>query len=157
MWHNKVKTIMPKRYRVHLTDDEREILKKLLASRQSQSVFVKRAYILLALDESKESGRLSDEEIRQLYQVGQRSIERTRQRFIEEGFQIAVYGKKRTIFKEKKFDGRVEAELIAMRCQSPPEGVQSWTLRLLAENLVELGIVEQISHESVRQLLKKTN
>lgn len=148
---------MPKRYRVNLTDIERETLKKLLANRKSQSVFVKRAYILLALDENQEAGRLADEEIRRRYQVGQRSIERTRQRLIEEGFQVAVHGKKRTVFKEKKFDGRVEAELIAMRCQSPPPGVQSWTLRLLAENLVELGVVQEISHESVRQLLKKTN
>ena len=148
---------MPKRYRVHLTDDEREILKKLLASRKSQSVFVKRAYILLALDENQEAGRMSDEEIRLRYQVGQRTIERTRQRFIEEGFEIALHGKKRMVFKEKKFDGRVEAELIARRCQSPPEGVQAWTLRLLAESMVELGVVESISHESVRQLLKKTS
>jgi len=157
IWHNKSKTFMPKKYRVHLTDDERELLKKLLASRKSQSVFVKRAYILLALDEHQAAGRMSDEEIRLRYQVGQRSIERTRQRFIEEGFQIAVYGKKRTVFKEKKFDGRVEASLIAMRCQSPPAGVQAWTLRLLAEQLIELQVVEKISHESVRQLLKKTN
>jgi transposase len=148
---------MPKRYRVHLTDDETDILKKLLASRKSQSVFVRRAYILLALDENQAAGRLSDEEIRLRYQVGQRSIERTRQRFIEEGFQVAVHGKKRTVFKERKFDGRVEARLIAMRCQSPPLGVQAWTLRLLAEQLVELAVVEEISHESVRQLLKKTN
>jgi hypothetical protein len=148
---------MPKRYRVNLTDIERETLRKLLANRKSQSVFVKRAYILLALDENQEAERLADEEIRRRYRVGQRSIERTRQRLIEEGFQIAVHGKKRTVFKQKKFDGRVEAELIAMRCQSPPLGVQSWTLRLLAENLVELGVVEEISHESVRQLLKKTN
>jgi hypothetical protein len=106
---------MPKRYRVNLNEVERETLKKLLASRKSQSVFVKRAYILLALDENQEAGRLSDEEIRTRYRVGQRSIERTRQRFIEEGFQIAAEGKKRSIFKEKKFDGRVEASLIAMR------------------------------------------
>lgn len=148
---------MPKRYRVHLTDDERETLKKLLASRKSQSVFVKRAYILLALDENQASGRLSDGEICLRYQVGQRSIERARQRFIDEGFEIAVHGKKRSRFKDKIFDGRVEANLIAMRCQSPPEGVQAWTLRLLAESLVELGVVEKISHESVRQLLKKTS
>jgi transposase len=148
---------MPKRYRVNLIDDERVTLKKLLASRKSQSVFVKRAFILLALDENQASGRLSDEEIRFCYQVGQRSIERTRQRFIEEGFEIAVFGKKRSVFEDKLFDGRVEAQLIAMRCQSPPEGVQNWTLRLLAEQLVELGIVEKISHESVRQLLKKTS
>ena len=148
---------MAKRYSVNLTVDERETLEKLLANRKSQSVFVKRAYILLALDENQESGRLSDEEIRTRYLVGQRSIERTRQRFIEEGFAIAVHGKKRSVFKEKKFDGRVEASLIALRCQSPPEGVQAWTLRLLAEHLVELEVVEKISHESVRQLLKKTS
>lgn len=148
---------MPKRYRVNLTDDERETLKKLLASRKSQSVFVKRAYILLALDENQPEGRLSDEEIRIRYRVGQRSIERARQRFIEDGFLVAVHGKKRSVFKDKKFDGRVEASLIAMRCQSPPAGVQAWSLRLLAEQLVELGVVEQISHESVRQLLKKTS
>lgn len=148
---------MPKRYRIHLTDAERETLKKLLAKRKSQSVNGKRAYILPALDENQAAGRLSDEEIRLRYQVGRRSIERTRQRFIEEDFLIAVDGKKRTAFKEKKFDGRVEAELIALRCQSPPEGVQNWTLRVLAESLVELGVVEEISHESVRQLLKKTS
>lgn len=148
---------MPKRYRINLTDDERETLQKLLASRKSQSVFVKRAYILLALDENQPSGRLSDEEIRLRYQVGQRSIERTRQRFIEEGFQIAVHGKRRSVFKDRKFDGRVEASLIAMRCQSPPDGVQNWSLRLLAEQLVELGVVESISHESVRGMLKKTS
>ena len=148
---------MAKRYRVNLTDDERETLEKLLANRKSQSVFVKRAYILLALDENQESGRLSDEEIRARYHVGQRSIERTRQRFIEEGFSIAVHGKKRSVFKDKKFDGRVEASLIALRCQSPPAGVQAWTLRLLAEQLVGLEVVENISHESVRQLLKKTS
>ena len=148
---------MGKRYHVTLTSEERETLEKLLASRKSQSVFVKRAYILLALDENQGTGRLTDEEIRIRYRVGQRSIERTRQRFIEEGFQIAIHGKKRSVFKDKKFDGRVEASLIAMRCQSPPAGVQAWTLRLLAEQLVELGVVERISHESVRGLLKKTS
>jgi len=148
---------MAKRYHVNLTDEERETLEKLLVSRKSQSVFVRRAYILLALDENQESGRLSDEEIRTRYRVGQRSIERTRQRFIEEGFSIAVFSNKRSVFKEKIFDGRVEASLIALRCQSPPAGVQAWTLRLLAGQLVELEVVEKISHESVRQLLKKTS
>jgi transposase len=148
---------MAKRYHINLTDEERETLEKLLANRKSQSVFVRRAYILLALDENQESGRLSDEEIRTRYRVGQRSIERTRQRFIEEGFSIAVDGKKRSVCKEKKFDGRVEASLIALRCQSPPAGVQAWTLRVLAEQLVELEVVGTISPESVRQLLKKTS
>ena len=148
---------MAKRYHVHLKNEERETLEKLLANRKSQSVFVKRAYILLALDENQASGRLSDEEICARYRVGQRSLERARQRFIEEGFEIAVFGKKREKFKDKIFDGRVEAELIALRCQASPAGTQRWTLRLLAEQMVVLGVVEQISHEAVRQLLKKTS
>lgn len=148
---------MAKRYHVTLTNEEQETLRKLIARRNNQSVSVKRAFILLAVDENRESGRLSDAEICTRYLVGQRSIERTRQRFVEEGFSIALNGKKRTRFIEKTFDGRVEAELIALRCQNPPSGTSAWTLRLLAEQLMVLGVVEQISHESVRQLLKKTN
>lgn len=148
---------MARKYHVHLTNEERSKLEKLLKSRKSQSVVVKRAFILLALDENQESGRLSDEEIRTRYRVGQRSIEHARQRFIEEGFEIAVNGKKRTKFKDKQFDGRVEAQLIALRCQTPPAGNQHWRLRLLAEQMIILEHVESISHESVRQLLKKTN
>ncbi len=148
---------MAKRYHVTLTNEEQETLRNLIAKRQSQSVFVKRAFILLAVDENQESRRLSDEEICTRYHVGQRSIERTRQRFVEDGFEIALNGKRRTKFKDKIFDGRVEAGLIALRCQNPPDGTQQWTLRLLAEQMVVVGIVEQISHESVRQLLKKTN
>jgi len=148
---------MGKKYHTTLTNEEQEALRNLLARRRSQSVFVKRAYILLALDENQVTERLSDQEICQRYQVGQRTIERTRQRFVLEGFDVALYGKKRTRFKDKTFDGRVEAELIALRCQDPPKGVQQWTLRLLAEQMIELGHVESISHESVRQLLKKTS
>ena len=66
-----------------------------------------------------------------------------------------VYGKKRTVFKEKLFDGRVEAHLIALRCSDPPQGYSAWTLHLLKDHMVRLGYVESISHESVRQLLKK--
>lgn len=127
MCHNQSKTIMARKYHVHLTQEERETLEKLVKSRKSQSVFVRRAYILLALDENQAQGRLSDEEIRTGYMVGQRSIERARQRFIEEGFEVAVYGKKRTKFKDKTFDGRVEAQLVALRCSEPPAGNQRWT------------------------------
>ena len=148
---------MAKRYHVHLTSQERATLENLLKSRKSQSVFVKRAYILLALDENQTAGKMSDEAICTHYRVGQRSIERARQRFIEEGFDIALHGKPRTRFKDKQFDGRVEAELIALRCQNPPLGANAWTLRLLAEQMVVLGVVERMSYESVRQLLKKTN
>lgn len=100
---------------------------------------------------------MPDEDIRTRYKVSQRTIERTRQRFVEDGFEIALNGKQRTVFKEKLFDGRVEAHLIALRCSDPPAGHQQWTLRLLAEQMVVLAHTGQMSHESVRQLLKKTS
>lgn len=146
-----------KRYSVTLTSEEQEKLREVIAKRSSKAGIVKRAYVLLSLDENRVSGRKSDEEIRAQYQVGQRMIERLRQRFVEESFSIALNGKKRTQFKEKSFDGRVEAKLIVLRCSDAPSGYQKWSLRLLAETLAESGEVASISHESVRQILKKTS
>ena len=148
---------MAKRYHYPLTNEEQERLRNLIAKPKSQSVFVKRAFILLAVDENQKSGRLSDEEIRTSYHLGERSLERARQRFVEDGLEIALNGKKRTRFKDKTFDGRVQAGLMALRCQNPPDGCQRWRLPLLAEQMTVLRIVEQISPESVSQLLKKTN
>ncbi len=146
-----------KRYIVTLTTSEQEKLREIIAKRSSKSEIVKRAFVLLSLDENREGGRLSDEQIRDNYKVGQRLIERLRSRFVLESFVIALHGKKQTRFKEKTFDGRVEAQVIALRCSETPEGYQKWSLRLLAETLAESGVVESISHESVRQMLKKTN
>lgn len=147
-----------KRFIVTLTKEEQETLHQIIAKRSSQAEIVKRAFVLLSLDENRAAeGHLSDAEIRERYQVGQRMIERLRQRFVEEGFSMALHGKKQTRFKEKIFDGRVEAKLIALRCSEAPEGYQKWSLRLLAETLAESGEVASISHESVRQILKKTN
>jgi transposase len=108
---------------------------------------------LLAADENGDS--LPDSEIAKRCKVTIRCIEGLRKRFVEEGFEQVVYGKKRTVFKEKFFDGRVEAHLIALRCSDPPEGHSARTLHLLAGLIVRLGYVKSISHESVRQLLKK--
>lgn len=144
-----------KRYIVNLTPEEQEKLREIIAKRSSKSEIVKRAFVLLSLDENRVGGRLSDEEIRQTYQVGGRMIERLRQRFVTESFEFALNGKKQIKFKEKTFDGRVEAKLIALRCSETPAGYQKWSLRLLAETLAESGAVESISHESVRQILKK--
>lgn len=146
-----------KRFIVTLMKEEQETLHQIIAKRNSQSEIVKRAFVLLSLDENRAGGRLSDAEIRERYKVGQRMIERLRQRFVEESFAIALHGKKQTRFKEKIFDGRVEAKLIALRCSEAPDGYQKWSLRLLAETLAESGEVASISHESVRQILKKTN
>ena len=145
-----------KRYIVTLTVEEQTKLREIIAKRNGKAEIVKRAFVLLSLDENRVGGRLADEAIRQQYQVGQRMIERLRQRFVEESFELALHGKPQTRFKAKTLDGRVEAQLIALRCSAAPAGYQKWSLRLLAETLAQSGAVASISHESVRQLLKKT-
>ena len=143
------------KYIVTLEKVEQEKLSEVIAKRSSKSEIVKRAYILLNLDENSEEPPKTDEEIRRDYKVGQRTIERLRKRFVEEGFEIALHGKPQTKFREKKIDGRVEAKLVALRCSETPDGRQKWSFRLLAETLVATGEIETISHESVRQVLKK--
>jgi transposase len=144
---------MVKKYIVSLTAEEQGELKDIISRCNAKAQAVKRAYVLLAADENAEN--LVDSEIALRYKVTVRCIEGMRKRFVEEGFEQVVYGKKRTLFKEKIFDGRVEAHLIALRCSDPPKGHSAWTLHLLADHLIRLGYVEHISHESVRQLLKK--
>lgn len=146
---------MSKKYRVTLTDKEREVLEALIMRRSEKALPVKRAYILLAADEHGEKC-WSDAQIGETYAVKTRTVERLRQRFVEDSFKVAVWGKKREIFKEKVLDGKVEACLIALRCSQPPSGYAKWSLRLLSDKMVELAYVEHMSYESVRQVLKKT-
>ena len=143
-----------KLYRVHLTEEEREELTILIQRRSQKSQQVKRSYVLLAADEHGEKC-WKDKQIAQAYGVSVRSIERLRERFVLDGLERALEGKKREVFREKLFTGEVEAKLIALRCSEPPEGYNRWTLQLLADKMVELNYVEHISDESVRQLLKK--
>jgi hypothetical protein len=147
---------MGKIYRVTLTDAEREELTELVSRRSEKSPSVRHAYILLAADENGEQG-WTDQKICEAYRVSPRTVERTRKRFVTDSFEIAVYGKKREVFKEKILDGKVEARLIALRCTSPPAGYAKWTLELLADRMVELNYAEHISRESVRKILKKTS
>lgn len=145
-----------KKYHVTLTDAERGQLKAIIAKRKADSQAVKRAYVLLAADESQPEW-LKDEQIQKTYQVSIRSIERLRERFVEDGFEMALNGKKREKYKEKVFDGAVEAHVIALRCSQPPAGHARWTVRLLAQQMIELSYVEAIGRETVRKMLKKTN
>ena len=145
---------MKKKYIVTLPEAERAALQAIIDKRSAKSPVVKRAYALLAADTL--GAAMTDAEIVSAYRLSLRSVERLRQRWVEDGLEIAVHGKKQTIFKAKKFDGLVEAHLIALRCSEPPEGYAHWSLHLLAEQMVTLGYAESISHESVRQLLKKT-
>jgi len=144
-----------KLYRVTLSKAERLELKNFIATGKYKNTRQKRAYILLAADESEGGKKMKDEEIVKAYGVHVRTVERVRERFVEEGFKVALHGKKQEVEKEKLFDGRVETKLIALRCSDAPEGSNKWSLRLLADKLVELEYVESISHESVRQILKK--
>ena len=148
---------MAKKYCVTLNDDEREHLEDLIERRSNNALPVKRAFMLLKADQSQGAPAWTDERIAESYNTSVRTVERLRQRFVEDGFEVALYGKKREPTKEKIFDGQVEAHLVALRCSEPPEGLARWSLRLLADKMVELDYVESISHESVRQLLKKTN
>ena len=144
---------MVKKYRVSLTEEEQRELKDIIGRHNEKAQAVKRAYVLLSADENGEG--LPDSEIARRYKVTVGTIEGIRKRFVQEGFHQVVYGKTRTVFKEKLFDGRVEARLVALRCSDPPKGHSVWTLQLLAGHMVRLGYVESISYESVRQLLKK--
>jgi len=145
---------MTKKYIVTLTEAERAELQRIISKRSAKSIVVKRAYALLAAD--TQGAAKSDAEIARDYRLGHRTVERLRQRWVEQGFDAALHGRPTTVFNPKKFDARVEAHLIALRCSSPPEGSERWTLHLLADQMVLLGHVDRISHESVRQMLKKT-
>jgi transposase len=149
--------MLAKKYHVTLTQAERDQLKEIIAKGKQAAAKIRRAHLLLAADESEEGLQMSDEQIKTAYHVSLRTVERLRQRFVEEGFEVALQGKSSGGPQVIKIDGEVEAHLIALRLGPVPEGRSQWTMRLLAEKMVELEYVDSISHESVRQVLKKTN
>ena len=116
---------------------------------------IRRAHILLAADTCAEGKQMNDEAIGHAYSVSIRSVERLRQRFVLEGFEFALNGKPSEPRSPRWLDGEVEAHLIALTRSPVPAGYARWNLRLLADKMLELEYVETISHESVRQLLKK--
>lgn len=143
---------MPKKiYIVNLTCEEREELLKLTSKGEIKARKMKRAQIMLKADEG-----LKDREIMEALNVSRPTVERIRKRYVERGLEKALTEDPRP-GQRRKLDGRAEARLIAVTCSQAPAGHEHWTLRLLADELVELGIVENISHETVRQTLKKTS
>jgi len=148
---------MQKIYKVTLTAEERAALIKLVSTGKCSAQKIKHANILLAVDETA-NGWVSDTIVAKQFQCHAKTVANIRERFVEEGFESALERKKRaTPPTPLIFDGRAEAHLIRIACSSPPEGRSRWTLRLLADKLVELEIVEKTSHETVRNVLKKTN
>lgn len=142
-----------KKYLVTLTADERHHLEQLLAKGKAAARTLAHAQVLLHADQAVGD---TDAEIAETFGLGVRTVERVRQRFVEEGLEAALKPKSFPRL-PRKVDGEVEAHLVALACSDPPEGRQRWTLRLLADRLVELDVVESISHEQVRQVLKKTS
>jgi transposase len=148
---------MNKRYIVRLTPEEREQLRRLVRVGKAAAYRLLWARILLLVDVGKETP-LSDEEAAHALETTARTVERVRRRFVEEGLEAALQQKKRdTSSTVPLLDGEAEARLIALCCSAPPQGRSRWTLRLLADKLVELEVVEAVSHETVRRTLKKTN
>ena len=116
------------------------------------------ALILLNCDQSQgRDDRRTSQEIAQVLQVSERKIDRVKRRFVQDGLEVALSGQSSQREYVSKVDGDVEAHLIALSCSAPPSGHARWSLRLLADRAVELTLVEEISHETVRRVLKKTN
>lgn len=146
------------KYTVTLTAEEAEQLQALVAKGKHAAAKVVNALILLNCDETQARGRRrSSQEIAEVLQVSPRKIDRIKRRFVEEGLEVALNGVPSQREYEHKIDGEVEAHLIALSCSAPPSGHARWTLRLLADRAVELDLVEALSHETVRRVLKKTN
>ena len=144
------------KYRVTLTDEERKILKDTISKGKSAKR-MRNALLLLNVDRSEKLDKQNDTVISETLQVSTKTVERIKKTFVEEGFEIALNGAPPQPRVPKKIDGDVEAHVIALSCSEVPSESTSWTLRLLAEKMVELEYIDSISHESVRKVLKKTN
>jgi len=149
---------MPKiKYRFSLSQEERDELEGIIAKGKHNSQKVLNALILLNYDEDAPERRtLTEQEIAKVLKVSAMKIHRVKQRFVEEGIDIALNGRERERVYKRKADGDFEAHLIALSCSEPPEGQAQWSLRLLADKVVELGYVDSVSHETIRRVLKKT-
>ena len=146
-----------KKYRVKLSMEEQQELKRLVSQGKVAAYKQTHARILLLSDENQAEGSMKDVEIARSLKVGTATVERVRRRCVEEGLERALGRKEQVNRRPKKLDGAGEAQLIALACSQAPEGRAGWTLQLLADRLVEREIVEGISAETVRNTLKKTN
>lgn len=145
---------MIKKYIVRLLVEERKILEDVIKKLNGSSEKVRRAHILLKAD--ADGPNWADAKIAEAFSYSRRAIEMIRERFVTEGFESVLNGKKRkTPPRQKLLDGEQEAKIIAMRLGTPPKGFGSWSLRLLANKVIELEIVDSVSHETIRQVLKK--
>ena len=147
---------MYKKYVVGLTEKERSQLETLVRSGRAHARKLLYARIMLKAD-ADGPDQWTDERIAEAFEVSTATVARERRRFCEEGLEVALMPKKPGRPRRRVLDGRAEAHLVALSCSDPPEGRERWSMRLLADRMVELGHVEALSHETVRRTLKKTN
>jgi transposase len=143
------------KYVVTLTSEERKELLELVKKGKAAAYRIKHANILLASDENGEN--LPAATVAKAYHCHAGTVYNIRQRFVEQGLPAAIERKKYATPGPRKMDGRTEARLVALACEQTPDGISRWSLRLLSEKMVDLGIVASISHETVRRTLKKTS
>ncbi len=146
-----------KKYKVTLSKEEREQLNDIISKGTHSAQLYRTAYVLLNCDEGKWGDKLTNEQVSKVLQISMRMIDRIKQKFVEEGFEACLERKLLSRTKEKKVDGDLEAHLIALSCSKPPKGFSRWSLRMLADKIVELKYTQNISHETVRRVLKKTS
>ena len=147
-----------KKYKVTLTDEERNSLQALIAAGKAAAQKLTHARSLLKADAAPGGPGWTDARIAEALDVNVTTVERLRERFVEQGLDAALVRKPpERPSRARTFDGQAEAHLIALACSEPPDGRVRWTLRLLADKLVELAIVDTVSTETVRRTLKKTN
>jgi len=146
-----------KKYKITLTKEDKEELQDIVQKGKCKAQKIRNALILLNCDEGEHAEKMSDAVIAKVLQISSKTIERVKKLFVEESYEIALNGKPREISKPTKIDGDLEAKLVALACSETPEGCARWSLRILADKMVELQYIDSISYETVRQVLKKTN
>jgi len=147
---------MEKRWVVELSQEERKQLEQLINKGKVAGYKIKHAHMLLKADEGEHGPSWPDTRIAEAYNVSETTVRNLRKRLVEKGFEAALEREKQTN-RRIKFDGEIEANLTAIACSQPPEGYSRWSVRLLADRLVELEIVDEISHMTVQRIMKKTN
>ncbi len=148
---------MAKKYLVRLTEEERTYLESLVHKGKVAAHKRLHAEILLKADMGALSDKWQDNQISEAFGISTRTVERVKKRLVQEGLESALNRAKPIRVRSRVIDGENEAHLVALTCGDAPDGHSRWTLRLLGQRMVELGYVESVSHETIRQTLKKTN
>jgi transposase len=145
------------KYEVTLSEEQRDVLRQLISSGKAPARKLAHARILLKIDQSSSGPEWTDGQVAEAFEVSRYTVLRIRERFVEHGLDDALNHRHAPQARARALDGEQEAHLIALSCSPSPDGQARWTLRLLAQRMVELDYCEQVSYETVRRTLKKTN